>query len=126
MQKPVIFILIAAILIIGFLIFSVYKTPNNTGPGSTPVPRSEVTVGQNGFSPQTLTIKKGGAVVWVNQSGQDATINSDPHPTHNLHRFLNLGQFPSGSSVEATFNETGTFGYHNHLSPSQRGTIVVE
>ncbi|MBI4092031.1 MAG: cupredoxin domain-containing protein [Candidatus Levybacteria bacterium] len=126
MQKPIILILIAAILVIGALFFLVSKNPRKIGPGSAPIPRTEVTVGKNGFSPQSLTIKKGDTVVWINQSGEDATVNSDPHPTHNLHRFLNLGQFPSGSSAEATFNEAGTFGYHNHFNPSQKGTIVVK
>jgi|SRR3989344_3083009 len=126
MQRSTILILIAAILIIGFLIFSVSKTQKKTGPESVFIPRTEVTVGENGFSPQTLTIKKGDAVAWVNQGGDAATVNSDPHPTHDLHRFLNLGEFPSESSVEVTFNEVGTFGYHNHFNPSQTGTIVVQ
>lgn len=126
MQRPIALILIAAILIIGSLLFLVSKNPKNTGSGSASIPRTEVTVGENGFSPQSLTIKKGETVIWINQSGEDATINSDPHPTHNLHRFLNLGQFPSGSSVEATFNEAGTFSYHNHFNPSQKGAIIVK
>jgi len=131
MRQPIILILIVAILGIGLLFFLISKTPKKTGPGSELIQseliqRSEVTVGQNGFSPQTLEIKKGKTVVWINQGGEDATVNSDPHPTHNLNRFLNLGQFPSGSSVEATFNEAGTFSYHNHFHPDQRGTVVVK
>ena len=126
MQRPIVLILIAAILIIGFLLFQVSKTPKKTGPGSVPIPRLEVLVGQNGFSPQTLTIKKGETVVWINQSGENVTVNSDPHPTHNLHRFLNKGEFSSGSSVQVTFEETGTLSYHNHLNPSQKGTVVVK
>jgi len=125
MQRPIVLILIAAILVIGVLLFLVSKNPKKTGPGSAPIPRTEVMVEKNGFSPQTLTIKKGETVIWINKSGKDATVNSNPHPTHNLHRFLNLGQFPSGSSVEATFNEAGIFGYHNHFHPDQRGTVVV-
>lgn len=126
MQRPLVVILIAATLIIGFLLFQVSKTPKKTGPGSVPIPRLEVVVGKNGFSLQTLTIKKGETVVWINQSGGNVTVNSDPHPTHNLHRFLNKGEFSSGSSVQVTFEETGTFSYHNHLNPSQKGTIVVK
>ena len=88
--------------------------------------QNRVTVSKNGFSPSSITIKRGEAVVWINQSGEDASVNSGPHPTHDLHRFLNLGQFPSKSSVGVTFNETGTFDYHNHFHPEQIGAIVVK
>lgn len=126
MQKPITLIIIAVVLGIGLLLFLISRTPKKTGPGSAPIPRTEVTVGKDGFLPQTLIIKKGDTVVWINQSGENVTVNSDPHPTHNLHRFLNRGEFSQDSSVQVTFEETGTFSYHNHLNPSQRGTIVVE
>lgn len=79
-----------------------------------------------GFEPQTITIKVGTKVTWVNKSGETATINSDPHPTHTLWPFLNLGRFEDGASVSATFDKAGTYTYHNHLNPSQTGTVVVE
>lgn len=126
MQKPIVFLLIATILVLGLLYFTLPKSPKKTTPTPTPIQRTEVILNQNGFTPATLTIKKGQAVRWVNQSGRDATVNSDPHPTHNLNRFLNLGQFPSGNSVQAIFNTGGKFDYHNHLNPSQKGSIVVE
>ncbi len=126
MQKALVPILIVVILGIGILLFLVPKAPKKTGPGSVPIPRREVIVGKDGFSPQSQTIKKGETVMWINKSGETVTVNSDPHPTHNLHRFLNRGELPSDSSVQVTFEESGTYGYHNHLSPSQTGTIIVE
>lgn len=123
---------ILVILVIGIgiaLYFSkgsiLNQTRNTPSSESMPVQNS-VAVNENGFLPSSITIKEGEAVVWINQSGEDATVNSDSHPIHNLHRFLNLGQFTSGSSVEATFSEAGTFGYHNHFHPDQRGTVVVK
>ena len=127
MQKPIIVVLIAAIIIIGILILFP-RNLRKAGPGSVPPvpPRKEVIAEKNGFSPQTLTIKKGDTVLWINKSGKNVTVNSDSHPTHNLYKFLNKGEFASGSSVQVTFEQEGTFTYHNHLNPSQKGTIVVK
>lgn len=88
--------------------------------------QNTVTLTSDGFSPATLTIKTGGTVTWVNKSGETATVNSDPHPTHTDYALLNLGNFPDGGTLTLTFDKPGTFGYHNHLNPSVRGTITVQ
>lgn len=85
-----------------------------------------VTVTASGFAPQTLTIKAGTKVVWMNKSGTAVTVNSAVHPTHLVYPPLNLGEFGDGSSVQLVFDKPGTYKYHNHLNPSQTGTIVVE
>lgn len=85
-----------------------------------------VTLTSNGFSPSKLTIKAGQIVTWVNKSGEAAIINSDPHPTHTNYAPLNLGNFPEGGTLTLTFDKAGTFGFHNHLNPSERGTITVQ
>lgn len=85
-----------------------------------------VTLTANGFSPATLTIKAGDKVTWINKSGAAATVNSDPHPTHTNYPELNLGQFSDGESLSLTFPKAGTYGYHNHFNPTQKGTIIVQ
>lgn len=85
-----------------------------------------VTLTSSGFSPSNLTIKAGQTIIWVNKSGESATVNSNPHPVHTDYPPLNLGDFPNGGTLSLTFDKPGTFGYHNHLNPSQRGTITVE
>lgn len=85
-----------------------------------------ILVKSSGFEPQTITIKAGTKVVWTNNSGGPVTVNSDPHPTHTLWPFLNLGRFDDGSSVSVIFEKAGTYTYHNHLSPDQKGTVVVQ
>lgn len=87
---------------------------------------AKVNLTKAGFEPGALKIKVGTKVTWMNKSGATATVNSDPHPTHTLWPFLNLGKFEDGSSVSATFDSAGTYTYHNHLNPSQTGTVVVE
>jgi plastocyanin len=101
------------------------QTAPTTAQESPAVTQNTVTLTADGYSPKTLTIKAGTTVTWVNNSGDVATVNSDPHPVHTDFSPLNLGNFSNGSKVTLTFNKTGTYGYHNHLNPSQKGTIIV-
>ena len=89
-------------------------------------PNITVEVTKTGFVPPTITIKSGTQVMWKNTSGESATVNSDPHPTHTLYPFLNLGAFDNGSSVNVVFDKPGTYTYHNHFNSSQKGKVIVE
>lgn len=136
-QKKLLGIIIAGIVILGILIgyFVLNSGMNNSiGNSNSANPTPEVRYGlqtytvkltPDGFVPQTINVKKGGIIVWKNESGAQASVNSADHPTHKLHRFLNLGMFENGSGVQATIPETGTFSYHNHLKPEQTGTIIA-
>lgn len=99
----------------------VTESVDNTTPATV-----SVTLTQSGFSPQTVTISAGDQVTWTNQSGQTATVNSDPHPTHGNYPPLNLGQFADGNSLSLVFPTSGTYGFHNHLNPNQTGTVIVK
>ena len=111
----------------GLLLFIPKKTDKSESKNSLPSGgTNQVTLPDKGFSPESITIKKGGTVSWINASSKSGTVNSASHPNHNLHRFLNLGEFPSGSSFEAIFEKEGTYSYHNHLNPQQQGTVVVK
>lgn len=85
-----------------------------------------VNVTSSGFEPKSITVKRGEVVIWMNTTTKKATVNSDDHPTHKLNAILNLGSFDPKSSVQAYFDEAGTYTYHNELNPSQKGTIIVE
>lgn len=100
--------------------------PTSTPSGTMNEQTVHITLTPNGFEPASITIKTGTKVVWTNNSGQAATINSDPHPIHTDFPPLNLGSFADGQSLSLTFTTPGTHGYHNHLNPSVRGTIIVQ
>jgi len=81
----------------------------------------------SGFSPKTVTIKKGEVVTFVNQSSGDMWVASNPHPIHTDYpAFDEKVAVGSGSSWSFTFDQVGIWGYHNHKSPSNTGTIVVQ
>ena len=88
--------------------------------------QNTVTLTSSGFQPQTLTVKAGTTVTFVNKSGTTAAVNSAIHPTHALFPLLNLETFNDGESLSVNFDKPGTYKYHNHLNPSQTGTVVVE
>lgn len=85
-----------------------------------------VKVTNNGFEPRSINAKLGDKIIWSNTTSGDVTVNSDAHPIHDLYPFLNLGEFKSGQTVRVILREQGKFSYHNHLNPSQTGTITVK
>ena len=87
---------------------------------------ASVTLTASGFAPQSLTVKVGTKVVWTNNSGGAATVNSAVHPTHLVYPSLNLGSFGNGETLSLVFDQPDTYKYHNHLDASQTGVVVVE
>lgn len=85
-----------------------------------------VTLTSSGFLPVSLTVKVGTKVTFINKTGTSATVDSDPHPVHTSYPSLNMGGFKDGETLTFTFDKAGTYGYHNHLKATQKGTIVVE
>lgn len=79
-----------------------------------------------GFSPRSITIKKGDIVTWTNKSGKQASVNSAEFPTHKLFPELNLGTFENNSVLQAKIETLGELRYVNFFNNLQRGTILVE
>ena len=141
MNNKTLVVIIAVLIVIGAIVVFAGKIGNksaqpptpaqsttNQGTGGT-VPKEtivNVNLTSSGFDPKTITIKIGTRVIWINKTGGAATVNSAVHPTHQVYPPLNLGEFPDGSSVQLVFDKLGTYKYHNHLNPSQTGTVVVE
>jgi plastocyanin len=81
---------------------------------------------ESGFTPNTLTIRKGEAVLFVNNGSVPMWPASGVHPTHQLcPGFDALGGVPSGGSYTHTFSEAKVCPFHDHLNPSLRGRITV-
>ncbi len=87
----------------------------------------EVTYNGTSFSPSTINAKVGDVVIFKNSSDSSFWPASDPHPTHtNYPEFDAKRPIPSGQTYEFKFTKAGSWGYHNHLNPSARGTIIVK
>lgn len=81
---------------------------------------------ESGFHPNEITIKMGDTVTFITTNAKDFWPASDPHPIHNyLTGFDPKKPIPPSESWNYTFNELGTWLYHDHLNVSFRGEIIV-
>lgn len=69
------------------------------------------------FIPQSVTIRAGDSVRWLNNDNEDHTTTSD---TGLWDIFLR-----PGTSVTRAFPTAGTFRYHCDIHPNMTGTITV-
>lgn len=104
------------------------KAPADEKTGTeTPTDNLVVTYGSNGFSPATITIKKGQKVTFKNESGKSMWVATDDHPGHNIYpEFDAKTGIANGGTYEFIFNNIGTWGYHDHLTASKTGVVIVE
>ncbi len=103
---------------------------------------SEITVEitEDGFSPKTVSIKAGDTVTFVNRDIVPHWPASAMHPEHTAYPgsdikkcgtpeqagiFDACKELAQGESFSFTFNEKGSWGYHDHLNPTLWGTINV-
>lgn len=101
-------------------------TQQATSPTQAQQGQNTITYTSSGFSPASLTIKAGTTVTWINNSGSGLSVNSNPHPIHTSYSPLNIGTIVNGQSKSLIFDKPGTYGYHNHLNPSDKGTVIVQ
>ena len=113
------------------------ETPPNVykAPQTAPVSTTTITRTDKGFSPSQITIKKGDTVTFVNASADPMWPASNPHPAHSGYpttggcissAFDACTSIMPGASWSFTFEDAGTWGFHDHLSPQFSGTITVQ
>lgn len=91
-----------------------------------PPPYGHVDIRSNiGFTPSEITVAKGTAVTWISLDNSVPTVASDPHPTHTDIPNFQTTTLQMGQSWSFTFNQSGTFNYHNHNFPDERGKVIV-
>ncbi len=82
---------------------------------------------ESGFAPNPLAIKVGTTVTFINEAGSAMWVASAVHPTHQLlPGFDQLKSVGKGGTYDYTFVKVGTWKYHNHTSPGDTGTVVVQ
>jgi plastocyanin len=97
------------------------ETSAAAGPTSSPPSGSGAAEVIKGFafSPESITVKVGGAVTWTNQDGTTHTVTS----TDGSFGSKNLDP---GQTFTATFNTAGSFSYICNIHPFMTGTVVVQ
>ncbi len=137
MNKSIISIIVIVIISLGgyFLLQNPQQPAQNSNPETPSVSQSVVTYSDSGYSPSTLRVKVGETVTFKNSSSQSTWTASVFHPTHTAYSttggcigstFDACKGVQPGESWSFKFDLAGTWKYHNHLNPSNTGTIIVE
>ncbi|MBI2285833.1 hypothetical protein HYU82_03350, partial [Candidatus Saccharibacteria bacterium] len=78
----------------------------------------------------TITITVGTQLTWTNNDTRSHQPAADPHPLNNsIEGFDSSTVLLPGDSLSFTFENPGTYSYHDHLNPLNKryqGTVVVE
>jgi len=142
-------LVLIAIVGIVFLIYNFSQQPLNTaGVINNPEENSQGTAGNvieitsSGFTPSELTISRGETVTWVNKDTEEHWPASAQHPTHTVYPGSGIEKcgtaeqesifdachgLSPGESWSFTFNEVGTWNYHEHLDISFGfGKVIVQ
>ncbi len=159
MNTKTIWAIIAVIILLGlgWWLYSAQKAPVQTveempevagadnqvvdgskdGAAATPGGAVVVSYTSEGFSPSTITIKKGQTITFLNKGSQEMWVASDEHPSHtgydgtNKDAHCDVGATPSfdqcgvSATYSFTFTKVGTWSYHNHREDEDRGSVIV-
>ena len=83
-------------------------------------PMSTLSIHNFTFTPQTLTVKAGTTVTWINKDDIPHGIASSNNA------FKKSGALDTDDSYSFTFTTPGTYKYFCYLHPHMVGSIVVE
>ena len=152
-RKFILAILILVVVILGVFLFNAFsQNPIKTAgivnnpeeaEKNLPIMKSNVIeITSSGFMPSELTIPKGTKVTWVNKDAEEHWPASATHPTHKVYPGSDIEKcgtseqegifdachnLASGESWSFTFNEVGSWNYHDHLDLGFGfGKIIVE
>ena len=139
-MKKVILILVilSLILVAGCSTFKnarYQQTEPQTEPTGIAEPNT-VEITSSGFNPSDLTINAGEAVTFINKDTEQHWPATAMHPTHLLYpetggcigsKFDACRGLAQGETFSFTFNEIGTWKYHDHLKPGVYfGSVTVK
>ncbi len=104
------------------------------------LPEVVVSMDEKGFSPNTVNIKVGQKVTWVNSEVKERWPAADLHPTHSLYPGSSITKcgteeepyifdackgIKAGESYSFVFSSEGEWEYHDHLYSRLLGKVVV-
>ena len=121
-KKILVFFIITIIAIVAVIFYKGYFSPTiQSGTEHT------VELGDIGFYPQSITIKKGDTVTFTTKRKSHFWPASNLHPSHTIYpEFDPQEPVDPKDSWSFKFKKTGTWRYHDHLSPYFTGTVTVE
>ena len=126
------------VVLLAALGFFFYERSQRTAPiedtlGTASAPQAGVpegahviTLTEDGFVPDELTINARETVAWRTETGELFWPASNLHPSHLIYPEFDPKQpIPPDQSWSFTFTKTGEWKYHDHLAPYFTGVITV-
>ena len=112
---------IKLVISLWLLVFSLYALPAYAHSEINTVIMQE-----DGFEPGEITVDKNSTILFINKDKVDRWPASNIHPTHDIYpEFDPQKPIIPGSSWAFKPKKVGTWKFHDHLLPHQRGTITV-
>ncbi len=114
---------ILIVLVLGIMLLNKHRTHNAIATtGGT------VSITPTSFTPQEIHIKKNQTITWTNNDASKAhQVKADPYPTGDSLPNLDSGPLNNNDSYTYTYEQTGTYTYHDQTDPYKlQGKVVVE
>lgn len=93
--------------------------PSNGSGGVTAATGPQVTLNNFTFTPQTITVKSGTTVTWVNHDDTPHTVTSADH-------LFGSSALDTDDQFTYRFSATGTFQYFCTIHPRMTATVIVQ
>lgn len=142
---------IILLVVVGILAYTFSQSDevivNDDEDNSNSIPINEnaktyvIEITSEGFIPKSLEITAGDSITWINEGVEKSWPASAVHPSHTNYPGSGISKcgtdqsdeifdackgLANGESWSFTFNEVGTWNYHDHLNSEHFGTIIVK
>jgi plastocyanin len=122
---------VVGLLLVGGSVFGIVLTANEAvnQASASAIPSGTVAIGVNGgFSPETIKVRKGQSVTWVNRDGRRGhqIKAADDAASASLTGFGTTERLSKGESYAYIFDKPGTYHYYDVFGSSENvGTVIV-
>src|SRR6266478_10070593 len=107
-----------AALLSGFSLFAVAGEMNDASTGNAK--ENKIEIKDFAFNPQTITVKSGQKITWINHDEEPHTVVSVGK------KFQKSSALDTDQEFSITAGAPGTYEYFCSVHPKMTGTIVVE
>lgn len=116
-------ILVGGLVLIGILLFVAARIGNDDGVKTQSL---IISIKDSGYIPGDATVNKGTTVTWVNEGSKLHTVSSNPYKENTELPSLVSDPIKPQDTYSYTFNDAGTFKYHDELDPKINAQVVVQ
>lgn len=119
-------ILIAGLAALVVVVVAAIALLFSTQTGGSNVVNGQVEISDGTFTPQVIEVQKGQSVTWTNTGEQPHYVLGDSPESSPTTGFDSGKRLLPGDTFTYTFEETGTFTYHDRENPiAMKGTVIV-